>query len=189
VRRYGWLLALIPLVALAAWLVASQLPTWSVPHAGWFPAAMPGRCAAVASLRANSGTIAAVPALDLEVAQGAAHEAINAAIGGVNWIYSEFTAVRATFGSEARPALLMAARGDSAGIAPAAVVYLDAETAQVLSVSVGLDDPTASCDFNLRRAVRDAVLSPPFLILAGYTALLAAGGIGWLIFRRRARKG
>lgn len=189
VRRFGWLLALIPVVILAAWLIASQLPTWSAPHSGWFASDVPGRCAAVASLRAHQGSLSPAPPLE-ETVLSAAKSALDAAVSGINWVYSNLFVVRATFGGEARSAWLMAARGESIGIAPVAVVYLDADSLAVLDVAVGFDDPAASCDFNLRRAVRDAVLSPPFVILAGYTALLVVVGVGWLIIRRRsARKG
>lgn len=190
VRRYRWLLTLIPLVALAAWLVAEQLPTWSAPHSGWFSEAMPGRCAAVASLRARQGTLVGQPLADVEPLLQTAQDAIEQSMGGVNWIVGNPLAVRATLDGASRPAWLVTARGETTGIAPVAVVYLDADTLAVLDVSVGFDDPAASCDFNLRRAVRDAVLSPPFLLIAGYSVLLVVVGVGWLVIKRRsARKG
>lgn len=182
------LVGLIPAVALIGWLVIAQLPAWRVPQPGWFAVGTPGVCTAVGSLRANQGLLTGEPPLDPASARVAAEEAVGAAVDAAGWVYGSPIAVQATFDGVKRAAWLVTARVESESIAPAALVYVDGETGQVLSLAVGLDDPAARCDFNYRRAIRDAVLSPPFLLLVGYTGLLIILGLAFGVMRWRERR-
>ncbi len=87
--------------------------------------------------------------------------------------------------SQRRALYLITARlGDDpptgSSVRPAALIYLDAANGDPAAVITTLDDPAQSCDFDMGAALKAAVKSPPFLLLALYAVALLAG---WLVLR------
>ncbi len=172
----------IPALILLGWLIAVQLPVWTAPQPDWFAPDTPGVCAAVASLH----TYNAVRANDTPTIAGA--EAVEQAAALVERHYTQSAAavsspllVRARFADGERLAWLLTAQLETG----AAVTYIDAQTGEPLALITALSpSPAQDCALNVRRALIDAVKSPPFLLLAGYLALLVVLFIVKQIARR-----
>ncbi|MBK8024187.1 MAG: hypothetical protein IPK19_22825 [Chloroflexi bacterium] len=195
-RLLAALVALLPAAALIAWLAITALPLWTAPDPGWLSVDAPGRCAAVGSLRAHAAS-RIYPSSPQAEAASAAQIALDAAVDGLT-VHPAGLAVQAIFERATRPAwLFTASPSELPGAAPAnpaqpgfvAVVWIDGQTGEALDVVVGLEDPAARCDLNLRSALRETVLSPPFLLLIGYTGTLMIALLVRAILRRRRRAG
>lgn len=177
------LLILLPALALIVWLVAAQLPLWTAPQPDWFAPGTPGVCAAVESLTLYSARRVDSAGIGREAAQAAAGQVIAAHYGMPPLVVSEPLAVEAALpGSDRRAyAVVTALLSDDAppgsGANTAAVIYLDA-AGEPRALLTTVDDSAASCDFDVRAAVVDAVKSPPLLLLAAYG--LALVGL-WLV--------
>lgn len=178
-------LIVLPALILLGWLIAAQLPVWTAPQPDWFAPNTSGVCAAVASLQ----TYNAVRANDTPTV--AAAEAVEHAAALVERHYPESAAavsdpllVRARFADGDRLAWLITAQIAEGG---AAVTYIDAQTGEPLALITALS-PASDCSLNVRRALTDAVKSPPFLLLAGYIVLLVVL-FGLILLVRRVRTG
>jgi len=190
-----WWLAFAPTVILIAVWGMSVFPLWTAPHAGWLPVDTPGTCAAVAWLRATDSQLRGVTTSDTRVIAERAVAIATATIRSdtpIRFTYSDPLAINAYVRGSRRDAWLIVARQDvpPVRIAPVVVMVLEAVLGDPLAVSMGIDDPAAGCAFNLRRTVRTTVLSPFFLLAAGYTSVIILSGIGLWLRRRlgRARK-
>ncbi|NUQ05299.1 MAG: hypothetical protein HUU31_15540, partial [Anaerolineae bacterium] len=117
----------------------------------------------------------------------AAQAALDGVVVGLR-VHPAGLAVQGGFDGAPRPAWLFTAgealEAGSAAPAFIGVVWIDGESGAPLDVIVGVDDPAAVCHLNLRRAARDTLFSPPFLLLLGYTGI----GIVYLAARRLRRR-
>ncbi|MBL8132435.1 MAG: hypothetical protein JNL42_11305 [Anaerolineae bacterium] len=187
-RRALWI-ALLPAAALLVWLTAAALPIWTLPQSDWLDPAVPGRCAAVAALRARTAQRASPPPLPEGEGAAAAQAALDGVVAGLR-VHPSGLAAQGVFDGAARPAWLFTAgetlQDGSAAPAFVGIIWIDGESGAPLDVIVGVEDPAAVCALNLRRAARDTLFSPPFLLLSGYTGIcivyLAAR---WLLRRGR----
>lgn len=167
-RVFAASLIVLPALILLGWLIAAQFPIWTAPQPDWFAPDTPGVCAAVAALQ----TYNAVRAGDTPAVSSA--EAVKRAAAVVERHYRQTAAavsnpllVRARFPDGERLAWLLTAQLERG----AAVTYIDAQTGEPLALITALS-PANDCILNVRRALIDAVKSPPFLLLAGYIVLL-----------------
>ena len=176
----------VPALILLGWLIAAQLPIWTAPQPDWFAPDTHGVCAAVAALR----TYNAARANDTPPV--ASVEAVRRADALFEQHYQQTATglgdpllVRARFPNAERLAWLFTAGLSEDG---AAVTYIDAQTGEPLALITALS-PANECALNIRRALIDAVKSPPFLLLVGYIALLVVLFVVILLSRRLKRGG
>lgn len=190
-----WWLAFAPIVILIAVWGIWVFPLWTAAHAGWLPADTPGTCAAVAWLRATGSQLRnstpSEPSVIAERTVAIATATMRSDMV-IRFTYSDPLAIHARVGGARHDSWLIVARQDVPleQLAPVVVMVLDAVSGDPLAVSMGIDDPAAGCAFNLRRTIRTMVLSPIFILLAGYTSVIMTFGIGLWLRRRlgRARK-
>ena len=175
-------------MALIAWLVVAQLPRWTSPQAGWFPAGTPGVCAAVASLTAyqagrdGDGGIGRTAAL--ENAQRTLTEHYDTLALAV----SEPLPVQATLPDKVRQAYyVVTAQLNNAALPTVAILYLSADSGEIRSLITASDDPALDCSLDVRAALLAAVRSPALIGLAGYVGIMAVGLVVWVLLKWRRR--
>jgi hypothetical protein len=183
----------LPALLLIGWLIAAQLPHWTVPQANWFPPNTPGVCSAVDSLVQYSATRASVGGIGGKEAASRAAQIILAyyslpVIGDMILVSGDYSAlgVEAALPGKPRQGYYVTTEwlsGDR--LTKVAVLYLDAQTGKTAALITAVDDPARNCALDVKAALLAAVKSPPLLLLVGYTALVVIGlTTGWL-FRRR----
>jgi hypothetical protein len=180
----------IPALVLIGWLIAAQLPRWTAPQANWFVPNTPGVCAAVDSLvlygatRANVGGIGRdVAILDAAQVVQTHYEFGTAALPSSR---SEPLGVQATLpGDLPRTYYVITMALSDDPLPKAAVIYLDAATGDPRALIMGIADPAANCDLDVKAALLAAAKSPPLILLVIY-GVIAAGAfvVGWLLKRR-----
>jgi len=184
-------LGLILIAALAIWLAVDQTPLWTAAHAGWFPPGQVGACAAVASLRTIGAARAKPQPLTSEMVDAAASALATLSDRGFMPTGDPIAVTGMFPGSPdaQRQAWLFIGIGTTTpvmSIRPVGLVYIDGIDWTTLDAVVGLDDPAARCDFNLRRALRTTLLAPPTLLL-GITFGIGIL-VGAMLFIGRARR-
>lgn len=181
--RRRWLIPLIPVLALAIWLVAMQFPRWTVAHAGWFPEEIPGVCAAVAYLRGVGATARSASA-DARVTAFAAGLAMTSSQPPL--ASSTPLAIRHVTIGDAWLVTYAYGDPDAAGSLIEIVVFSDDGTprARVHSAADGVQ----SCERDLGALARGALVSVPGLAFAAYVSGGMIIGVASL-FRRRWIRG
>nr|AUN37558.1 hypothetical protein [uncultured bacterium] len=187
----------VPALALIGWLIATQLPRWTAPQANWFASApnTPGVCAAVESLvlygatRADVGGIGEDAALDDAMLAVVGHykvDSLNVLVRGMPVL-----GVQATLpgGQQRGEYYVVVVPLQNDALPKAAVIYIDAQTAEAQAVITAIVDPAANCDFDVKAALLAAVKTPPLIGLVAYSVIVLGGLIGWWGYNRFLKKG
>jgi hypothetical protein len=187
----------VPALILIGWLVASQLPRWTAPQANWFPPNTPGVCAAVDSLVLYQATRADVGGIGNFVDAGGAAQLV------ITEDAAQFVKLHYGFGASVHPSsvplgvqatlpgdqphayYLVTMRLSDNALAKVTVMYLDAQTGDIKALITAIADPAATCNLDVKAALLAAAKSLPFILLAGYAALVIVGLIAGWLFKRR----
>lgn len=192
-------LAFVPALLLASWFVYERAPVWFSATPAWLnpsgESAIPGACEALNALKVYRGRfVAESAALDADTARARANTAIaeHYALPAGGTAHTRHAAlVRATFpdGGERLVWLALAdlAPGAEGRLDKAAVVFVDAQTGDLLALHTAMSasDPRVACGGGpvSRRALLREYL--PLLLALGWLGLAA---FGWILIRLRRRR-
>jgi hypothetical protein len=200
------ILFLLPAFVLAGWLFAEQFPILLSPQWWWIsassPNGAPAACEAATSLRLYQGQrlLFQQPTISAEAAKISAdrliaeHYTLDDSTPPVPLEYGGPSLFSAVFEGQRRLVWVYTARVMTSHVSalpgsempgPAAVVYLDANTGDMLALlsAVGAGNASVICPFPLRDWAVATIRFTPFVALAGYVGLLLLLGIVWIVLR------